>query len=861
MSDSKTIYLKDYKKPDYLIPNIHLDIYLDDTNTRVTSTLTLVKNTKGITDIVLNGENQTLLSVKKDSILLSPSDYTLSDTHLRIPNISDHTTLEIESTLNPSENLALEGIYKSDNIICSQNEPEGFRRITYFIDRPDVLSSFTTKLSGNKKQYPLLLSNGNPIERGDIDADTHFVTWEDPFPKACYLFAVVAGDLAKISDTFTTKSGRDILLEIYTDKGQEDRCWHAMTSLKKSMTWDEDIFGLEYDLDIFMIVAVDAFNMGAMENKGLNIFNAAYILADPKTATDSDYKNIEAVVAHEYFHNWTGNRVTCRDWFQLTLKEGLTVFRDQEFSSDMNVRSIERIENIRRLRNAQFPEDAGPMTHPIRPESYEEVNNFYTATVYEKGAEIIRMIHTIIGKDAFRKGIDIYFDTFDGMAVTTEDFIDSMEKASGYNFDTFKYWYHQAGTPTVSVTEDYNAETSTYSLHFSQHTPKTPETTDKKPFTFPIVVGLLDSRGKSLGEKTEIMSTQTHTLHFSNIKTKPIPSLFRELCAPVIVQFDYSDEDLSLLMTHDENPVNQYEAAQNLALNVLRPAIVSLQKKQAIHVPAQFLNTIGLCIDNPNINLALKAEMLTLPSVVSLVEGMEIVDYHSAIKARKYICQSIAKTHAPLFIKWIHTLSEQSFTISPESMAQRRFKNLCLSYLAETGDEYLKDIYQHYKKSTNMTDQISALAILCQHPSTETKSALRHFHSTWKHNALIMNKWISVQASSPAETTFKNIQALEHHPIFDKKNPNKCRALYGAFASNHTHFHAEDGSGYRFLAEKIADIDTYNPSIAARLSTAFKKYKKLDNTRQATMKGAILSILDKPDLSKNTQEILTKTLA
>ena len=597
-NEHKTIYLKDYTGPTHLIPKIDLKITLSFETATVISTFTVIKNNSTQEPLILNGENLELLDISLNNSPLTESQYSLTDTHLTILLTEEKNTLKITTKIHPDKNLALEGIYKSDNIICSQNEPEGFRRITYFIDRPDVMSEFTTTLTGNKTTFPILLSNGNLVDKGDNSDGTHFTKWHDPFPKPAYLFAVVAGDLGKISDSFTTQSGKTIPLEIYTDKGNEERCWHAMESLKKSMKWDEDVYGLEYDLDIFMIVAVDAFNMGAMENKGLNIFNAAYILADPKTATDGDYKNIEAVVAHEYFHNWTGNRVTCRDWFQLTLKEGLTVFRDQEFSSDMNSRTVERIQNVRRLREAQFVEDAGPMAHPIRPESYDKINNFYTATVYEKGSEIIRMIHTLIGAENFRKGIDIYFENFDGQAVTTEDFLWSMSEASGYNFSEFKNWYNQAGTPHCSVTSSFDETKKTYTLTFEQSCRKTPETAEKKPFHFPIKLGLLNKEGHTIQERTVVLSETQHTETFSNISEEPLPSLLRDFSAPVTLEYPYSNDDLTFLATHDSDPFNQYEAMYRLSKNVLDSMIHTYQSGEVPEVPSSYLKAIGSCSEN-----------------------------------------------------------------------------------------------------------------------------------------------------------------------------------------------------------------------------------------------------------------------
>lgn len=855
-NEHKTIYLKDYTGPTHLIPKIDLKITLSFETATVISTFTVIKNNSTQEPLILNGENLELLDISLNNSPLTESQYSLTDTHLTILLTEEKNTLKITTKIHPDKNLALEGIYKSDNIICSQNEPEGFRRITYFIDRPDVMSEFTTTLTGNKTTFPILLSNGNLVDKGDNSDGTHFTKWHDPFPKPAYLFAVVAGDLGKISDSFTTQSGKTIPLEIYTDKGNEERCWHAMESLKKSMKWDEDVYGLEYDLDIFMIVAVDAFNMGAMENKGLNIFNAAYILADPKTATDGDYKNIEAVVAHEYFHNWTGNRVTCRDWFQLTLKEGLTVFRDQEFSSDMNSRTVERIQNVRRLREAQFVEDAGPMAHPIRPESYDKINNFYTATVYEKGSEIIRMIHTLIGAENFRKGIDIYFENFDGQAVTTEDFLWSMSEASGYNFSEFKNWYNQAGTPHCSVTSSFDETKKTYTLTFEQSCRKTPETAEKKPFHFPIKLGLLNKEGHTIQERTVVLSETQHTETFSNISEEPLPSLLRDFSAPVTLEYPYSNDDLTFLATHDSDPFNQYEAMYRLSKNVLDSMIHTYQSGEVPEVPSSYLKAIGSCLES-NLDNALKAEMISLPSVSLLVEDMEVCDFDSAFKARELLINTIARTHAPLLTKIIEKLHQDNYYIDPKSMGDRRLKNTCLSIVSNAGCDYIDLVYNHFKSATNMTDQISSLATLIHHPSEETKAALDAFYEQWKTYPLIMNKWIGLQMLNKNESVFDSISELQKNPVYDDKNPNKCRALIGSFVSNLPNFHHISGRGYAFLRKEIQRVDTFNPSIAARLSYGFKKYKKLDPIRKDLMRQE-LDLLRSSSLSKNTSEIIEK---
>jgi len=858
---NKTVFLKDYTSPDYLIPRAELEIQLDDALATVKATLTVIKNhsTKQ-KPIVLHGEHMDLISIKKDGKKLSPSEYKLTENHLSIPCVTKQCSLEITTEIHPNKNLALEGIYKSDSIICSQNEPEGFRRITYFVDRPDNMCHFTTTLIGDKEKYPYLLSNGNPIKRKTLPNGKHSVTWDDPFPKPSYLFAVVAGDLGKISDTFVTKSNRKIKLEIYVDKGNESRATYAMTALKNSMKWDEDVFGREYDLDIFMIVAVDAFNMGAMENKGLNIFNSQYVLADQKTATDADYKNIEAVVAHEYFHNWTGNRITCRDWFQLTLKEGLTVYRDQEFSSDMNVRAIERIENVRQLKSVQFPEDASPMAHPIKPASYIEINNFYTSTVYEKGAEIIRMIHTILGPKLFKKGMDLYFKSFDGQAVTTEDFLWAMEKASSIDLTQFKRWYFQAGTPEVTVTSTYNKAKKEYRLAFRQSCKPTPETKTKKPFAFPIVTGLLSQNGKELQSEVVLVTKKNHAFTFKNVAEKPIPSLLRNFSAPIKLHYAYTEEELIILMTKDSDPFNRYEASQRLAMMLIHSLIDKVKKKKALQVPSSFLQAFGQCLDDSQLDPAIKAEMLTLPSTAIIIDSLDTADFKSVIKAREFIVTTLTKTHAAGMHKVYSALSPSPTALDSRAMSERKLKNTLLHFLANMDCEYTDLAYYHFKNAQTMTDQISALSALNQQKTSETEAAMKAFYKQWKDDALIMNKWFAVQMSSKRDDVMQTLLALEKNPKFDNKNPNKLRALYGTFAGNPYHFHHESGEGYALLRSRIETIDTFNPSIAARLANAFKLYPKLPASLKKLAKQELTLLKNNQTLSKNTREIVEKTL-
>ena len=870
----RTIYLKDYKKPAYLIPELYLDFIINDDYTTVKSKLTVEANydEKLVQPLILNGEKVELVSVKIDGEAIDASDYQVTEDQLTVnPNVKNFT-LEIETKIEPQNNKALEGLYQSGDIFCTQNEPEGFRKITYFLDRSDVMSVYTTRVEAEKSKYPVLLSNGNKTDEGDLDDGRHFVIWNDPFKKPSYLFALVAGDLALVEDSYTTVSGKDVKLEIFVDHGNEDRSQHALDSLKKAMKWDEDVFGLEYDLDIYMIVAVDAFNMGAMENKGLNIFNTSCALANTKTATDSNFQTIEAIIAHEYFHNWTGNRVTCRDWFQLTLKEGLTVFRDQEFSMDMTSRTVKRIEEVNYLRNSQFTEDSGPTAHPIKPASYIEINNFYTPTVYRKGAEVIRMIHTLIGKENFRKGMDKYFELHDGQAVTTEDFVNAMELGSGRDLTHFKNWYCQAGTPRLDVASSYNESTKEFTLNVKQWCPATPECSEKKPFHMPLRLGLLDSQGNDMplslkegsllrGEALELTKAE-ESFVFTGIDEKPVPSLLRTFCAPVILNYEYSNEELAFLLANDNDEFNRYEAGQRLATIELESLIDAMKSGEEFSVNDKVLDAFGKLIKDDSVDVSFKAEALILPSVTTLVERMDVCDYEAAFTAREALRNAIAlRFESDLHNIYKSTDIKAEYNVDPKEVGRRRMKNTALAYLTSLGtNEHISLAASQFGKSDNMTDEIAALSVLSDFDNETANKAVEQFYENWKDDVLVMNKWFAVLASSKRPGILAKVKELESSPAYDNQNPNKIRSLIGAYAGN-VQFHAANGEGYEFLADKIIEIDKFNPSMSAGLSKCFRKYAKMDEGRKTLMKEHIERVLAVSDISKDAYEILSKTLA
>jgi len=874
------IHLKDYRPADYRIDAVELRFELDPARTVVRSRLT-IKRTDGVTGtppLLLDGQDIELLSVHFDGRALGPEEFVVSPDRLTVENPPESFVLEVETTCAPKDNTALEGLYQSSGGFVTQCEAEGFRKITYFLDRPDNLSVYTTEIIADRSDCPVLLSNGNLLESGDLPDGRHRAVWQDPFPKPSYLFALVAGNFACVEDHFVTASGRDVTLRIYVEPGNENRCDFAMESLKKSMRWDEERFGLEYDLDIFMIVAASDFNMGAMENKGLNVFNAKYVLAQPETATDADYANIEAIIAHEYLHNWTGNRVTCRDWFQLSLKEGLTVFRDQEFSADMRSRAVQRIGDVRALRARQFPEDSGPLAHPVQPKSYIEINNFYTSTVYEKGAEIIRMINTMLGTEAFRKGMDLYIKRHDGEAATIEDFVSAMADASGVDLGLFRRWYDQAGTPRISVDGTYDAEAKTYAMAVSQSSPATPGEPDKQPLVIPLSIGLLDSAGDDIplrfvGENegatatTRILdvSAATQTFEFADVPEPPTPSLLRGFSAPVIIDPPLDRTAHAFLMSHDSDPFNRWESGQQFAVALLLDMVAAIQKGKTPDPDDSFTDAIANILDGARGDKALLAQMLTLPGEEYLGNQMKEVDVDAVHEARETLRGTVARRlREPLIALYHKNAGTLSYTPDAAESGRRRLRNVALAYLAALEEpETTALCAAQYADADNMTDRITALGLLTDLDGAERTNALADFYQTWKDDPIVTDKWLSIQAMSSRPETLAEVVALLDHDAFSIRNPNRVRALIGAFCnSNQLRFHAADGGGYTFLADQVLQLDPLNPQVAARLLAPLGPWRRFDASRQALMKAQLQRILDTGNrLSMDVYEIASKSLA
>ncbi|MGC9743376.1 aminopeptidase N [Pseudomonas sp. P1B16] len=879
----QVIYLKDYQAPEYLIDETHLTFELFEDHTLVHAQLVMRRNPArgaGLPPLVLDGQQLELLRASLDDQELQPSDYQLEADSLTVHPKAERFTLDTSVKIHPESNTALEGLYKSGKMFCTQCEAEGFRKITYYLDRPDVMSTFTTTVIAEQHRYPVLLSNGNPIGSGPAEEGRHWATWEDPFMKPAYLFALVAGDLWCVEDSFTRQSGRDVTLRIYVEPENIDKCDHAMVSLKKSMRWDEEVYGREYDLDIFMIVAVNDFNMGAMENKGLNIFNSSCVLARAETATDAAHQRVEGVVAHEYFHNWSGNRVTCRDWFQLSLKEGFTVFRDAEFSADMNSRTVKRIEDVAYLRTHQFAEDAGPMAHPVRPDSFIEISNFYTLTVYEKGAEVVRMVRTLLGAEGFRKGSDLYFERHDGQAVTTDDFIKAMEDANSVDLTQFKRWYSQAGTPRLEVSEAYDAGAQTYSLTFRQSCPQTPDKADKLPFVIPVELGLLDAEGNDLplrlaGEAAAAGSSRVlsvteaeQTFTFEGITAKPLPSLLRGFSAPVKLSFPYDRDQLMFLMQHDSDGFNRWEAGQQLSVQVLQELIGQHQRGEALKLDQRLISALGTVLGNTSLDAAMVAEMLSLPGEAYLTEISQVADVDAIHAAREFARQQIAEQlFDGLWARYqAHREASRStaYVASAEHFARRSLQNIALSYLMLSGKpQVLEATLEQFDQCDNMTERLTALAVLVNSPfEAERAKALATFAEHFKDNPLVMDQWFSVQAASSLPGGLARVKALMQHPAFTLKNPNKVRALVGAFAGqNLVNFHAADGSGYRFLADLVIELNALNPQIASRQLAPLTRWRKYDAARQALMKGELERILASGALSSDVYEVVSKSLA
>lgn len=879
----KMIYLKDYQAPDYLIDETHLTFELFDDHSLVHAQLVMRRNPArgaGLPPLVLDGEQMQLLSVKLDDSDLSGDDYQLAADSLTLQPRSETFTVDTSVRIHPETNTALEGLYKSSGMFCTQCEAEGFRKITYYLDRPDVMSRFTTTLIADQKQYPILLSNGNPIGNGPQEDGRHWATWEDPFMKPAYLFALVAGDLWCVEDSFTTVSGRDVALRIYVEPENIDKCAHAMTSLKKSMRWDEEAYGREYDLDIFMIVAVNDFNMGAMENKGLNIFNSSAVLARAETATDAAHQRVEAIVAHEYFHNWSGNRVTCRDWFQLSLKEGFTVYRDAGFSADMHSATVKRIQDVAYLRTHQFAEDAGPMAHAVRPDSFIEISNFYTLTVYEKGSEVVGMLHTLLGAEGFRKGSDLYFERHDGQAVTCDDFIKAMEDANGVELGQFKRWYSQAGTPRLQVSERFDAQARTYSLTLRQSCPPTPDKVEKLPFVIPVALGLLDANGHELplrlsdesqagGTSRVLAVTEAEqTFTFVDIAEQPLPSLLRGFSAPVKLSFPYTRDQLMFLMQHDTDGFNRWDAGQQLSVQVLQEMIGQYQRGDSLNMDSRLLTALASVLENPQLDQAMVAEMLSLPSEAYLAEISDTADVDAIHAAREFARRQLADGLFDALWARYQANREVSkataYVAEKEHFARRALQNIALSYLMLSGrPEVLAATLEQYDACDNMTERLTALAVLVNSPFEAEKSkALEAFAEHFKDNPLVMDQWFSVQAGSGLPGGLQRVKALMQHPAFTLKNPNKVRALIGAFAGqNLINFHAADGSGYRFLADLVIELNALNPQIASRQLSPLTRWRKYDSQRQALMKAELERILASGALSSDVYEVVSKSLA
>ena len=856
---SKTIYLSEYAGPDFLVDTVDLTFELEEDRTRVRSQMRLKRNQQSTAGTLeLMGENLELGEIFLDEQPLQADDYAVDDTSLSIFNVPDAFELEIETFIRPQENFSLEGLYKSSGNYCTQCEAEGFRKITYFLDRPDVMALFSTTIIAEKEKYPVLLSNGNPEASGEYDDGYHWATWTDPFRKPCYLFALVAGDLSFIEDTFTTMSGREVLLRIYVQHHNIDKCEHAMASLKKAMRWDEEVYGREYDLDVYNIVAVDDFNMGAMENKGLNIFNSKYVLAKQETATDSDFMGIEGVIAHEYFHNWTGNRVTCRDWFQLTLKEGLTVFRDQQFTADMNSAAPKRIDDVNILRTAQFAEDAGPMAHPIQPDSYQEINNFYTVTVYNKGAEVIRMIHTLLGADKFRDGMDLYFQRHDGHAVTTEDFVAAMEDASGADLKQFRRWYHQAGTPEVSVNEFYSDEEKTYILELAQQTPATPGQEEKQPFHIPVKIQLL---GDTPCEAQVLdLTEEKQRFEFHGIEKRPVLSILQGYSAPVRLKFDRDDEELAYCMAHETDDFNRWEAMQQLSSRLILSLVDRINAGDELQLPAYYVEACRQNLNNRELDKALIARALTLPSLNYIGEMMPVIDVDAIHLAREFIYAHLAEQLQDDLLRAYRENTQTDYDLSPQSMAARFLKNQALAYLMyrPDGDPLAQE---QYRSATNMTDQMAAFRGLLHHQGPSADEVCEAFYRQWHEDNLVMDKWFSVQATIPHRAVQQRIMQLFEHSDFDIRNPNRVRSLLGAFcAANPVNFHDENGFGYTLLESYIEKLDAINPQIAARLCSPLTRWKRYNEKRQELMKEALQRLMALPQLSRDVAELVEKSL-
>lgn len=862
-------YRQDYQAPDYTISEIDLDFILDPAKTVVTAISQVKRLNPASSTLELHGEDLKLVSIEVDG---QPwTDYKEQDGKLILASLPEAFTLRIVNEISPEKNTALEGLYVSGDALCTQCEAEGFRHITYYQDRPDVLARYTTTITADKQRYPYLLSNGNRIAEGVLDDGRHWVKWQDPFPKPSYLFALVAGDFDVLRDTFVTRTGREVALELFVDKGNLDRAPWAMQSLKNAMKWDEDRFGLEYDLDIYMIVAVDFFNMGAMENKGLNVFNSKYVLAKNETATDKDYLNIESVIGHEYFHNWTGNRITCRDWFQLSLKEGLTVFRDQEFSSDLGSRSVNRINNVKVMRAAQFAEDASPMAHPIRPEKVIEMNNFYTLTVYEKGAEVIRMIHTLLGEEMFQAGMQLYIHRHDGSAATCDDFVQAMEDASNVDLSLFRRWYSQSGTPVLTVRDEYFPEKQQYVLHVSQMTPPTADQSEKQPLHIPLDIELYGEDGaviplQYLGSSVNSVLNVTQasqTFTFDNVPSRPVPSLLREFSAPVKLDYPYSDEQLAFLMQYASNEFSRWDAAQQLIGNYVKINVANYQAGNALVLPEHVIDAFRAVLLNDTIDPALAALILTLPSENEMAEFFQTIDPDAIHHVANFIAHQLATAMADEFLAVYQSIKIDGYRVDHGDIAKRSLRNVCLQYIAAGDDQALADklVSEQFKSADNMTDSLAALTAASESQLPCLESLMTAFDERWHHDGLVMDKWFTLQGTSPAPDVLQKVRSLLNHRSFSMSNPNRVRSLVGAFTSgNPSAFHAKDGSGYQFLYEILVDLNTRNPQVASRLIEPLIRLKRFDDKRQGLMRNTLEQLKALDNLSGDLFEKVTKAL-
>ena len=874
---AQPVHLKDYRPPDWLVETVRLDVSLHPMASRVRATLALKPNPHTASaPLILDGDGLSLVSLRLNGNPLPPDSYVSSSDSLTIPQPPNAPfTLEIETIVDPSANTQLSGLYRSNGTYCTQCEAEGFRRITYFPDRPDVMAVYTTRIEADKRETPVLLSNGNLVESGDTQDGRHFAVWHDPHPKPSYLFALVGGDLACVEDRFLTMSGRNVTLRIYIEHGKEDRTAYAMDSLKRAMRWDEDVFGREYDLDIFMIVAVSDFNMGAMENKGLNVFNDKYVLASPDTATDADFAHIEAVIAHEYFHNWTGNRITCRDWFQLCLKEGLTVFRDQEFSADMRSRAVKRIADIRNLRATQFIEDAGPLAHPVRPETYKEINNFYTTTIYEKGAELVRMVRTLIGPEKFRVGMDLYFARHDGEAATVEQFIRCFAEASGREFSQFMRWYSQAGTPEVTVHGHFDAARKTYLLECRQVVPATPGQPLKEPMVIPLSLGLLGKDGRDIPLKPStgeplttgvlVLTDQATSFELVDVNERPVLSINREFSAPVKVISDLDADDLAFLAAHDSDPFNRWQALQTISARLLIENVEASRAGRAMRIDNRLMVALANILNDSALEPAFVALVLVPPGEADIARDIgRDVDPDAIFRARSELRAAIGGRLAPqLSALYSRLYTAGGYSPDARSAGRRALRNVALDLMAATGKSAeIARAYQQYTTADNMTDRMAALATLSLHDVVERQPALDDFYARYSSDALVVDKWFSLQATVPEPGALDKVRSLTAHPAFSLANPNRVRALIGAFAQgNPTQFNRADGAGYEFVADTVRALDPKNPQVSARLATAFRTWRMLESGRRAKAEAALTRLKTTPGLSRDLSDIVERALA